>query len=742
MYNDLYIKARTNQSSDINVDSHIIGGDFIEAHQIDQFKNRITRLNTDGSIDNTFNIGTGFNNIVRTTELQPDGKTLVGGDFTTYNGTTRSRITRLNTDGSIDGTFNIGTGFGSAVRSISLQSDGKILVGGDFTTYNGNNRSRITRLNTDGSIDGTFDIGTGFNGSILSIVIQPDGKILVGGDFTAYNGTTRNRIIRLNTDGSIDGTFDIGTGFNTDGVRSIYSQTDGKILVGGSFTAYNGTTRNRIIRLNTDGSIDGTFDIGTGFNNNVSRINIQPDGKVLVGGIFTSYNGTTRNRIIRLNTDGSIDGTFNIGTGFNGDASVIWVQSDGKILVGGSFTTYNENGRNFIARLNTDGSIDNTFNIGTGFNLGVSTVFLQPDGKVLVGGNFNFYNRLTAAVSQTRNRIIQYNKNGDIRYDVVGLGTGLNGSVKVIIFQSDGKTLVGGDFTNYQISTFLANRIVRLNPDGSIDVTFNTGAAFESIVQTMCIQSDGKILVGGNFTSYNGTTRNKIIRLNTDGSIDNTFNIGTGVSGNVFSIVIQPDGKILVGGTFTAYNGTTRNNIIRLNTDGSIDNTFNIGTGFNTTTRTLVIQPDGKILVGGDFIAYNGSLRNNIIRLNTDGSIDNTFNIGTGFNNRVWTLSIQSDGKILAGGEFDTYNGNGRNFIVRLNTDGSIDNTFNIGTGFNNNIFTINIQSNSKILVGGAFTTYNGDFKSRIARLNADGSIDNTYLGITNNVVNSIAIIE
>jgi uncharacterized delta-60 repeat protein len=339
--------------------------------------------------------GTGFNNTVNIIKTQSDEKILIGGLFTVYNNVSSSRITKLNSDGSIDNTFTIGTGFDNSTTTIQIQSDGKTLVGGAFTSYNGTTSNRIIRLNSDGSNDNTFITGTGFGSTVNTIALQSDGKTLVGGLFTSYNGTTSNRIIRLNSDGSIDNTFSIGTGFNNP-VNIIAIQSDGKILVGGLFTSYNGTTSNRIIRLNSDGSIDNTFITGTGFNNAIQIIQIQSDGKTLVGGAFTSYNGTTSNRIIRLNSDGSIDNTFSIGTGFNFNVNAIQIQSDGKILAGGTFGSYNGTTSNRIIRLNSDGSIDNTFITGTGFNNTVNTIQTRSDNKILIGGNFTTYNSLSS----------------------------------------------------------------------------------------------------------------------------------------------------------------------------------------------------------------------------------------------------------------------------------------------------------------------------------------------------------
>ena len=685
----------------------------------------IIGLNSVGSIDESFIYGNGFNGSVFTIVHQSDEKILFGGAFTTYDGVTSNNIIRLNSDGSIDNTFVISDGFNSIVNIIKLQLDGKILVGGYFTNYDGVLSNYIIRLNSDGSIDNTFVIGDGFNSLVITIVLQSDGKILVGGYFTNYDGVLSNYIIRLNSDGSIDNTFVTGAGF--DGIVNIIElQSDGKILVGGNFNNYSGASSNYIIRLNSNGSIDNTFVIGTGFNGIVNIIELQSDEKILVGGNFTSYSGTLSNYIIRLNSDGSVDNTFVTGNGFTNGVYSTQIQSDGKILVGGLFSSYDGTPSNNIIRLNSDGSIDNTFVIGGGFNAGVNTMLIKDNGSLLIGGDFTTYKPTYIS------KIIRLNTNG--LYDgSLFYKIGFNSEVNTIALQSDGKILVGGNFGTYDGTP--SNYIIRLNPDGSIDDTFVIGGGFNGGVNTIQIQSDGKILVGGGFSSYDSVSSSGIIRLNSDGSIDNTFVVGNGFDSSVFTIQIQSDGKILAGGGFTSYSGTSSNYIIRLNSDGSIDDTFDIGEGFDGVVNTIVLQSDEKIIVGGDFINYDSITSKKIIRLNSDGSIDNT--VGSGFAGNVLTIQIQSDGKILVGGNFTDYDGIPANNIIRLNSDGSIDNTFVNGTGFSSMVFTIQIQSDGKILVGGSFGTYNETPSNYIIRLNSDGSIDDTFViggGFNDNV--------
>jgi uncharacterized delta-60 repeat protein len=244
-------------------------------------------------------------------------------------------------------TTNNGTGASSTVNSIAIQSDGKILVGGQYISWNGTTAGGLVRLNSDGTLDTAFTTnnGTGSNSVVASIAIQSDGKILVGGSFSSWNGVAVGRIVRLNSDGTRETTFTTnnGTGGNTT-VETIAIQSDGKIIAGGQFSSWNGTSVGRIIRLDSTGARETAFttNIGTGSSGTVQKITIQSDGKILVCGTFALWNGITVNRIVRLNSDGTRDTAFttNTGTGAESTVNSIAIQSDGKILVGGGFTAF------------------------------------------------------------------------------------------------------------------------------------------------------------------------------------------------------------------------------------------------------------------------------------------------------------------------------------------------------------------------------------------------------------------
>ncbi|MFT3910112.1 MAG: T9SS type A sorting domain-containing protein [Ferruginibacter sp.] len=344
------------------------------------------------AIDPAFLSGTGFNGSVSPAVVQTDGKIIIGGSFSAYNGTAITNLVRLNSNGSIDNSFVTGTGPNSTVNAIALQADGKIIIAGAFTTYNGVSANRIARLNTDGSLDNTFITGTGTNTTISSLMLQADGKIMIGGSFTIYNSTARNRIARLNTDGTLDNSFAPGATGTNSTVNSIAQQSDGKIMIGGAFTTYNSTTKNRIARLNTDGSLDNTFNVGTGADNAVTSIALQPDGKILVVGAFANYNASAASRIMRLNADGSRDNSFTTGTGPNGTVNKVVLQVDGKILIAGSFTTYNGVAALRIIRLNSNGTKDIA---PGGTNSTVNSIVVQTDAKIILSGSFTTYNSVT-----------------------------------------------------------------------------------------------------------------------------------------------------------------------------------------------------------------------------------------------------------------------------------------------------------------------------------------------------------
>jgi uncharacterized delta-60 repeat protein len=675
-----------------------------------------------GDIDSEFNIGLGTNGGDTLTGLVlSDGSVYYGGFFTEWNGVACGSIARVLSDGSYDTSFNQGTGFSSIVNVIKKQSDNKIICGGDSTSYNGSSIGAIARINTNGSLDTSFIQGTGFDADVRDILIDPSDKIIVAGDFSDYNGNACNYIARLNSNGSFDSTFNTGTGFNGY-VRTISFQSDGKIICGGGFTSFNGNSCNYIARLNSDGSFDSTFNIGTGFDNILLKVFVKPNDKILVSGTFIDFNGNTVYNYLQLNSDGSFDSDFFIETtAGHVDNSIfdIYSNSNGLIYLVGNFTQFFNQSFDGVIVLTSTGFANQFFdytNINLGDKFSIFSNNSITNNKVYISGtslNDVVYNYYT---NETNLDINEY------QYLITFSGGDVN-DIKI----NNGKLLVLGDFTSYL--NYTISGLIQINTDGTIDGNFNnflfTGF---TDVSSATIQSDGKILLVGGFTNYDGNTIGNILRINSDGSYDSTFNTGLGFNNYVRKAIIQSDGKIICVGDFTDFDGNTCGYIARLNSDGSYDSTFVTGTGFNTTTRTTLIQSDGKIIVGGNFTFFDGNSCDYIARLNSDGSFDNTFSIS--FDDVVNVLENYNDKFYVAGNFTDitfssnTYN---QNRLIRLNSDWSYDSTFStlndLGEGFNAEIFVVTQLSDGNLFIGGNFGTYAGVFSQRGIIITNDGSI-------------------
>jgi uncharacterized delta-60 repeat protein len=233
-------------------------------------------------------------------------------------------------------------------------------------------------------------------------------------------------------------------------------------------------------------------------------------------------------------------------------------------------------------------------------------------------------------------------------------------------------------------------RLARINPDGSLDMSFNPLGSTDYFIYDCAIQNDGKIIIVGSFTKYDTTTAYHVARIDSTGKLDTSFVLGFGANDDVWAVKIQADGKIILAGDFTSYLGYARNRIARIRPDnGLIDHTFNNGGGADNRIRTISIQTDTAIIIGGKFSTYNGVNRSQIARITTNGSLDNTFDPGLGASHEVVCSVIQTDGKIILGGAFEEYDGTFINRVVRLqgNTPSAISN-------FSVNINKINVYPN------------------------------------------------
>ncbi len=690
-----------------------------------------------GELDRSFKptiLGSGAVATIRDTVVQSDGKTIVVGTIWKVNNQQVNHVARFNADGTLDATFDAGgavvRGFFGDINVVALQPDGKIIVGGKFEQVARQPRYGLARLNADGSFDPTFNANLNANltAALTSIAVQTDGKILVGGGDIVFNtGTnttaTRRGIVRINSDGSLE------SGFNpfssSTQVNSVALQTDGKILIGGGDFAFGSQTRNQVARLNAEGSLDASF-VGAAYDSSVFIVAPQANGKIYVGGAFNTIGGQDQSRLARLNADGTRDAGFASSSG-NPFVKEIYTQSTGKIIYSGDGGS--------VYRANTDGTADTDFRTRSRVQTNAYKVNVLPDDRVIVGGaDMQILTTVGGFQAETRNFVILA-ADGTLDDSVnphitPGDTAGGNNYSPTVVAQPDGKVIYSSD-TFFEVNRAARRNIVRLNADGSTDNTFNLPnglIASSSRVTAMAQQADGKIIYAK--VGANNATDPPIARLNTDGSRDTSFAdvvVKTGASNGVITgIATLPNGQVIIKGFFTLINGQTRESVARLNADGSLDS-FNpkVANDFTVSTNAdgILVQPDGKFFLIGRFASASGS---QVARFNADGSLDTNYNsaVGSGFMN----YALQPDGKII-------YAGNSG--LARLNADGSPDSSFNAPT-FSVNINTrVNplvaaVMNNGKILVGGKFnfinlTTISGTPRTGFARLNADGSLDTTY---------------
>ncbi|PYS98597.1 MAG: hypothetical protein DMF63_15490 [Acidobacteria bacterium] len=658
--------------------------------------------------------------------------------------------------------------------AIAIQADGKIVAAGNsYGDNNSNAKFALSRYNPDGSLDTSFDddgrvttpIGSsGAYAYAYAVAIQADGKIVAAG--WSYGASSLDfALVRYNADGSLDTSFDSDGKVTTPGgaAYAVAIQPDGKIVAAG-----DSASDFVLVRYNPDGSLDTTFDgdgkvttpVGTS-GDAANAVAIQADGKIVAAGY--SYNGSFRDfALVRYNPNGLLDPTFDgdgkvtTPIGMSEDiATAVAIQPDERIVAAG----YSSDGSSpdfALVRYNENGSLDPTFD-GDGkvttpvgmYNDIATAVALQPDGKIVVAGYI-----IDSVVSFA---LVRYHPNGslDNTFDSDGkvttsIGTS-NDSAYAVALQPNGKIVAAGRSSD---GSFLDFAIVRYNPNGSLDPTFDSdgkvttdfGFWAGNSFYDVAIQIDGKVVAvsySNNGTSYEFTSA--VVRYNPDGSLDTAFDTDGTVTISNFraaGCAIQSDGKILVSG-YSLGSSSTDFALVRYNPDGSPDTSFG-GNGRVTTpigtsgdyAYALAIQSDGKIIAAGT--RENGSLSDiALVRYNPNGSLDTTFDfdgIVTTPGGIAYAVAIQADGKILAAGR--TYDGLSAAWdvaLVRYNPNGSLDTTFDgdgkvrTPIGMYNDIATaVVIQPDGKIVAAGS--SDDGSFWDfALVRYNPNGSLDTTF---------------
>lgn len=700
----------------------IIYGFFEKYNGVDS--HYIVRINPDKSIDSSFNIGSALNDAITAAALQSDGKIIVAGSFTQYNGIPVGSVIRLNADGSLDASFT-GSVLDSYVKEMKVQVDDKILLCGAFSTYGDVPVKKVVRLDVNGTLDTTFSLNADYN-EVIDIAVQTDGKIIVPGN----NGGTQ--IQRFNSDGSVDNSF--ATVYADSSVRTIAIQPDGKIVIGGSFATLNSHTQYGIARINVDGTKDTTFVEGTGILGVVTDLAIQPDGKIIFVGWIDNYGQYYSYGAMRFNADGTIDNSFDA-PGTEQENSIVCVAvANNKIYIGGLLISYDDSPVNYLFSLNYDGTLDyaNGMVIPTGADNPVNAIAGTGNGNMLVGGSFKHYN------GQVRNRLAIINADGELLQGF-NAGEGPDGSVNTILRQADGKYILLGNFRTYNgVPRF---NIARVNQDGSLDVNYDLSGYFSSttIISGGKLQADGKLVVYGAFQiTYQGLQSNSYLacRFNSDGTLDQAFRLPmsyfySGVYSPLMFLEVLTDGKMILS-LDSSYN---RTKIAKVNSDGSVDTSFPfVGGDHYANARDIMSDNNGKFITSE--LIYNGvgnQPTKLYRRMNVNGIYDSDFAMSA---TEYGELSfIQGDGKMF----FIKTNNGLTSSIKRFNTDGTPDETFGDHTIFE---FSPSVNAmychEDKIVVGGRFSRYDGNRRGNIARFNSVGAaldIEKPYTTVQPSVI-------
>lgn len=741
----------------------------------------IARFLANGSLDTSFHFPS--DTFVVAAAALPDGRLIVAasspplpyGYGPGLSGISEV-ILRLNTDGSIDSSFvsaqTSGEEFDEAVRVITVQPDGKILVGGLFTKVNGTPRPAIVRLNSDGTVDTAFATltmtsffqGASAPGVWANPLVQPDGKILIGGDFDEVSDGTADvfcsGVVRLNANGTIDSSFQ-PSGFQREyQVRGIVMQSNGKIVIGGRFDGFPPHDFDQIplIRLNVDGSADPSYACyDLGFRNFKSLV-VQADDKV-VGAADT---------VFRFNAaDGNLDSTFQnpvlYNQGLTGPITQVFslnLQSDGHILMGGLFTGAADpmDTTHFgIARVTTDGTLDSLTTVNkTALKTAVNGFTRNSDGSTLVT-----YANVDAAVPINLSRLLSngsfdstfnpfpsYDPNGSLTPTFSAVGLCRLPSEKVFVFGY--RTYIDpyvGDLVE-------AGAYGRLFPDGTQDTSFG----FDNTVAITDVfaQSDGKMLVTSDAPQFI-VLGEQLQRIGTDGLRDPTFKLDHSVVDDMVIRTVQPpppppphpphspppphpvvthplskisvgcrvltvlgNGKILF--SYLAADNTYK--LVRLNSDGSLDPTFVAGVVPATGTffiYAFVSDPQDPTSVPEIPVLLNGDVPN--------------------VAPAIADAKELPGGTIVVVGSFTSYKGQSAPGIVELKSNGSVvpRPTFNPGAGAqwrqtpvtaieHPGIEKVQVQSNGNMLVVGTFEAFNGILAPGIASLFPTGAVDTSFV--------------
>jgi len=693
---------------------------------------------------------------------QPDGRALVVSTGSSINGSPNYELFRLNADGTFAGglpTVITGSNSSTVVSCALVDAQGRIYLGGQFTTVNGVARNRVARLLADGTVDPTWDPGAGPNSTVTSMALTADGKLVIGGSFNQVAGNARQFLARLTTTGTLDTSFIVGTGLNNV-PAALAVQSDGRLIVGGPFTTYNGVTATRLIRLDANGGFDATF--APAPNGTVNFVRIAADGRFLVGGSFGQIGGVSRLGLAWFDANGAVlPALASVTSGY----TAALLLGDGSLIATAS---------NAVYRFRADGTADTLFNNANGYRGGffrgyasnTASSRLAPlianGNQVLVVGDIGRIGGAANSPSANLRHTAVWLQFTDALTPVIGTAPvdaelPEGGSVTWSVGASTPTgtltyawTKVSDPTTILSTTASLARANVKSGDAGQYRVVVANGEGYAEAFVNLVVRSAtapraGSVRLGFNSTvgaatlglvpAANGrwwvVTSSGLTRLLADGTTDPAFTALTTAGGSIAGIQSLPDGRFYVWGSFTTLGGQAVSRLVRFAADGQIDATFSAALPANAAINAIAPLADGRLYVGGTFtVDLAGKSTKNLVRLSALGALDSGFDPNGGLDGAPYAVRVLADGRVLAAGAFSTAGGASRRGVVRFLATGALDPTFN---NLNvTSVFQLLVYPDGRLLIAGQFTSVDGVARSGAARLTADGVVDPSFtLGAT-----------
>ena len=668
----------------------------------------------------------------------PDGSVIVGGHFSSINGQAHANIARFLGNGSLDSSWTTSIdGGGFEVDALAADASGNVYVGGYFASANGTPRNGLAKLLSEGSLDATWNPAiTDSNGGVSAIAVDAAGNVFVGGFFTQIGGQSHVNLALVSAAGS--GAADATWNPAPDNVvYALQRDATGHLFVGGTFTTIGGQARLGLAELSIGGA--GLADASwkpdpTGTFGIVSKLALE-GGNLYVGGHYSSIGGQSRNGLAKVSVAGvgAADASWDPApAAVGGDAQVSSLALDGtgNLYVGGLFDHIGGQARGYVAKLSTTGSGAAAPSWNPSANFMVMSLALVS-GSVVAGGTFD------SVGGALRMGLARVSDTGAL--DATSMDTELPGNVFSMVALDDGGVVVGGKFL--KVGALPRRNLLRLQPDGSLDTTWDVPT--DQFVQGVAKDGSGHVYAGGAFTNVQGQVRNHIARMSLAGVLDGAWN--PDADDLVYSFAVDTDGSVFAGGAFTHIGGQTRANLAKLSptATGLADATWNPATEYpGDLVWSLTLDGHGNLYAGGTFAYLTTSGEYGFVgKFPTTGAGQGDAGFLAQYDSSVYSMFVDGAGRLYTGGIFQHVQPTLKPYLARVSADvGTLDTAWNPAP--NARVYTIVPDASGNLYVGGRFNHMGAATRSYVARVSRSGTgaVDPDWNPSANSFVHTMVI--